>query len=765
MKQVLIITGIFGVLFTLTLFAPAAWAEASLSLRLESTAFELTDGGIEMEGFGLLADPGKPQLPARTHLILLPPGARALGVEVIEAEISPLPGSHRIKATPAILTLAQEPGSPSLMREDRIRWEAARRTAYDSDEAYPAQPVWIVGAGSLRKYSYVALRFAPFAYHPRSGRLVHHRSVGVRIHYRLPAADSEEELHISQLLHERMADTKAARLFENFASMAPYYEPPGDAPGERDEIYDYVIITPASLEISILASGFAEWKTSLGHGVRIVRLSDPEITGQPGADLAARVRSFLREFYGPWGIQYALLVGSHYSVPMRYCFADPTNHQHNPNSPGDYGGSVPTDCYYADLSLSDAESWDLDGDGYLGEYGEDAPDFLAEISVGRIPSDVAGKISYTLEKIVRYEQDTGDWKDGALHGGPILFYENQDGMDVPFREGAVCMDLIETANMDGWTIDHYCEHDGLVPSGYDWPALTQELFTLAWRSGCWGMVNWVSHGSPDIAWRHIWTWDDGDGVFETDGSDGQAWEPFLTDGVELEDDCPSILWAAACSIGWPETNPRGNLGIDLLTRPGFGAAVGVVSATRTAHVPAYWPDNPGGTESMCCEFNRFLIDGPDGPELLGDAHFDSKFYCFVNYGWEHYREYKNQYAFNLYGDPSMTREGMNPTSVDESDPAAEAPGLVLHQNHPNPFNPTTTIRYDLPEMETVRFQVFDLQGRLLRMLVDGVSQSPGSHQVVWDGRDGKGRQVDTGLYFYRLEAGTFEQTERMVLIK
>ena len=757
MKHVLIIVG-------LLLFATTAMADASLSLRLESSTFELTDGGIDMEGFGLLSDPGQPQLPARTQLYLLPPGARVLRVEVIDADAAPLPGRHSIAATAPILSLSGGPGASSTRRETMISWEAARRTAYDSDEAYPAQPVWIVGSGSLRKYAYVALRFAPFAYRARSGRLVHHESVDVRVHYRLPAAGSEDERRVAQLLHERLADTKAARLFENFASMAPLYEPRGDAPDERDEIHDYVIIARASMESAILGSGFVDWKTSLGHAVRIVRLSDPEIAEQPGADLAERIRNFLREYYGPWGIEYALLVGSHYVLPMRYCFGDPTNHQHNPDSPGNYGGSVPTDCYYADLSLSDAESWDLDGDGYLGEYGEDAPDFLAEIAVGRIPSDIPSSVGYTLEKIVRYDQDTGDWKDRALHAGAILFHENQDGMNIPFRDGAVCVDLIETASMTGWLVDHYCEHDGLVPSGYDWPALTLNSFTTSWRNGAWGMVNWAAHGSADGIWRLIWTWDDGDGVFETDGSDGYSWFAFLTDATALEDDHPSMVWSVSCSVGWPETNPNGNLGVDLLTRPAIGAAAGIVSATRTGYVSGYWPDVPGGSESMCCEFNHFLIDGPDGPERVGDAHFDSKFYCFVNYGWQHYKEYKDQYAYNLYGDPGMARKGAVLTSVGEDSPAAAAPGLALLQNQPNPFNPSTEIRFELRGADRVEVAIYACSGRRLATLFDG-ELPPGPHSVTWDGKSDGGDLLPSGVYVCRIAGATGSASKKMTLLK
>jgi len=745
-----------------------AGASDRMTLHLEYGDFELVPclGAlrIEIDGFRSMQDSGKPMLPVRTSLFLLPPGARAVSLSWKNGAERELAETYAIAPSPPLLPLPDSPNSSRLLKESQAEWERARASVYSRDDRYPEQAVWIAGAGSLRKYSYVAVSYAPFRYHPLSGLLVQHEFVEVEIEYRLPVSGSAEEAWLAELMRDRAADAEAARLFENFHELEPLYGAMSEESGDRDESHDYVIITSSGCESVILASDFLDWKASLGYDPRIVQVTDPEIAGQPGIDLAERIRNFLRESLGPWGIRYVLLVGDHPTIPMRYCFPDPTNHQHNPGSPGNPGGSVPTDCYYADLSLSDAESWDLDGDGYHGEYAHDMPDFLADVSVGRIPSSVPSKVTYALDKIVRYEQDTGDWKDRALHGGAILFHENQDGMDIPFRDGAVCLDLIETASMAGWLINHYCEHDGLVPSGYDWPALTQSVFTSAWRWGRWGVVNWAGHGSPDGAWRLIWTWDDGDGIFETDGSDGYSWEAFVADWVELEDDYPSIVWAVSCSVGYPEDNPSGNLGIDLLTRPGFGAAAGIVSATRSASVTAYWPDDPGGTETLCCEFNRFLIDGPEGPEKVGDAHFDSKFYCFVNYGWQSYREYKNQYVFNVFGDPAMSREGVVLTSAEDESTAASAPGLVLLPNQPNPFNPETRIRFRLPLAGVVEVAVYSVGGRRVSTLYKGELDA-GWQDLSWNGCDDSGEALPSGIYLCRVASASGTSTRKMTLLK
>jgi FlgD Ig-like domain len=90
--------------------------------------------------------------------------------------------------------------------------------------------------------------------------------------------------------------------------------------------------------------------------------------------------------------------------------------------------------------------------------------------------------------------------------------------------------------------------------------------------------------------------------------------------------------------------------------------------------------------------------------------------------------------------------------------------ITLEQNVPNPFNPETTIRFSLPAGERVALAVYSTNGALVRTLVDGV-QPAGSHDVTWDGRDASGRPVSSGVYFYRLSAGKFNETRKMVLLK
>jgi len=85
--------------------------------------------------------------------------------------------------------------------------------------------------------------------------------------------------------------------------------------------------------------------------------------------------------------------------------------------------------------------------------------------------------------------------------------------------------------------------------------------------------------------------------------------------------------------------------------------------------------------------------------------------------------------------------------------------------YPNPFNPHTTMAFDLPVEQTVSLRVYDVGGQVINTLLDHETAPAGLNEVVWRGRDESGRTVPAGLYFYRLESGSYSETKRVVLLK
>jgi len=92
------------------------------------------------------------------------------------------------------------------------------------------------------------------------------------------------------------------------------------------------------------------------------------------------------------------------------------------------------------------------------------------------------------------------------------------------------------------------------------------------------------------------------------------------------------------------------------------------------------------------------------------------------------------------------------------------PAVALHPNHPNPFNPSTTLKFSLSRDSQVRLTVHDLMGRAVRTLVDG-DRPAGEHGVLWDGRDDRGEAVGTGVYFVRVETRDGVDSRKIALIK
>ncbi|MBN2010544.1 T9SS type A sorting domain-containing protein [candidate division KSB1 bacterium] len=106
--------------------------------------------------------------------------------------------------------------------------------------------------------------------------------------------------------------------------------------------------------------------------------------------------------------------------------------------------------------------------------------------------------------------------------------------------------------------------------------------------------------------------------------------------------------------------------------------------------------------------------------------------------------------------------GTDPTSIREVNTKPKQ--FVLHQNFPNPFNQNTMIRYQLSVNTNINVSIFNAFEQLVRSFAIG-NQNPGVYSIPWDGYDDAGNLAGSGVYLYRLECGTFFQTEKMLLLK
>ena len=88
----------------------------------------------------------------------------------------------------------------------------------------------------------------------------------------------------------------------------------------------------------------------------------------------------------------------------------------------------------------------------------------------------------------------------------------------------------------------------------------------------------------------------------------------------------------------------------------------------------------------------------------------------------------------------------------------------LIKNYPNPFNPVTTLRYDLPENSHVNITIYDMLGRQVKNLINQ-TQDAGYRSVRWNATDDYGKPVSAGIYLYQIQAAEFVQTKKMMLLK
>jgi hypothetical protein len=159
------------------------------------------------------------------------------------------------------------------------------------------------------------------------------------------------------------------------------------------------------------------------------------------------------------------------------------------------------------------------------------------------------------------------------------------------------------------------------------------------------------------------------------------------------------------------------------------------------------------------EFSVERATAPDGPfiELPSNAmKRDGLSFTFTDSNWQPNVSYWYRVEYQI---------GNKRTVLFETGPiATPALPLTLYQNSPNPFNPSTTIKYYLPEKCRVRLEIYDISGRRIASLVSG-EQEKGRYAAEWNGKDDRGGSVVSGVYFYKLAAGKETISRKMVLIR
>jgi hypothetical protein len=302
---------------------------------------------------------------------------------------------------------------------------------------------------------------------------------------------------------------------------------------------------------------------------------------------------------------------------------------------------------------------------------------------------------------------------GGLHGQVWIRVDRSGG---PTQDNIYIAASVDPSGADPLDVHFTRSEDG----GVTWstPLRVNDDFVLtnAWQ--WFATMGLAPNGRIDMVWNDTRT----SGVHTI----SELWYSYSTDG--------GVTWAPNVQItpswnshvGWPNQNKIGDY-------------YDIVSDDVGAHL-AYSATFNGEQDVYYLRIGDYDCNANDVGDLLDIANGTS-------------------FDQNQDGIPDECQPGA--TGIGDV-PVA---GYELHQNTPNPFNPSTTIRFEVPSgAGYVRLRVFDVSGRLVRTLAAGF-YGQGSQSVDWDGRDTSGAQVSTGVYFYRLDAGAFSQTRKMVFLK
>ena len=472
--------------------------------------------------------------------------------------------------------------------------------------------------------------------------------------------------------------------------------------------FDWVCVTDGALVETL--GPLADHRRAQGLSSLVVDLDQVMLWSPAGNDTIASLHWLAGVAAHQWGARYLLLGGSHALLPAPlFRLAGPPLTYDNP-----------TDAYYRCLG----GDWDANDDGFVAEWGQDAPDPHLDLVVGRLPVDDAAAVANLVAKIIAYEQRPSAFS--------ALFVASHMSIMSPpspcpsgaiytvtrLRDHAVAAEpSLEVASLFEDCVPGDPFHDALNP--------TSLVETLAAEPH--DLVHFQLQG-VDEAWQLA-------GLVTVTGDD---FAPLAGIGHGF----------LASMVSGPVADTRhGGVLASLLGLPG-GGAVGAVAPScmgyifpHTTFAEALW------SRLLAADCQR-LGDAFDGALVVVQPDV-ARSRLFATTYW----------GMCLLGDPAML---LRPTSETAAVPPSGPIGVAHLRVAPNPFNPSATILFEVEapagNRQPARVEIFDLQGRRLATLLDE-SLPPGPREVNWDA------DAVSGVYLVRVTVGSAVATAKLTLLE
>jgi hypothetical protein len=675
---------------------------------------------------------GLPSLPTLRESIVIP-NDRAMGLRVIDAEYVDLTG---IDVEPSKGSLTRNV-DPALVRHSFADF-------YSGDQWYPAELAELDAPYIMRDTRGQVVEVNPFRYNAASSTLRVYTSVTVEITDAGPGTVNVLETSPAKRVveFEKLYDSH----FLNYA-------------GSQGERYNSVPEGGSMLIICYDAfmgamQPFVDWKNQMGTPTEMVGVSTIGATG-------AQLKSHVQNLYDTEGVCYIFLIGDGPQVPYLY------------------NAGAASDPSLALLA---------GGDSY------------PEAFVGRLSATTTTEVTNQITKFIEYERDAqvgADWyKKGTGIGSAEGSGIGDDGEADWLHQNNIRADLL------GFTfneVDQIYDTNGgnasqvssAVNYGRSFMNYTGHGSTTAWSTTGFsnGHVNALVN---DNKLPFIVSVACVNGNFASSFCFAEAWLRASHNG---EPSGAVAMYASTVNQQWATPMCGQDEIVDLLVaeeKRTFGAlcfngscqmmdeyggngytefknwtvfgdpSLRVRTDTPSAMAVSHDNEIMYDDASMTVTAEPGALVGvSDAGSYIGSAVADPSGVAVVTFG----RALPETFVTVTVTNFNRFAYVADVDVLTDLTPVDEAPKVfALGQNHPNPFNPKTTISFSLPATGQVDLVVYSATGQQVRSLADG-SLAAGQHNVVWDGRDDAGVSVGSGIYFYRLQSESLSETKKMLLLK
>jgi hypothetical protein len=775
---------------------------------------------IDLKNGEDIGEIGKPDLPLKLVHLLIPNDSEVESLIIIGKSYKIMDGEYLV--SPA------QPDEKTDGTMGGI-WVPPDLEIYNSDSLYPGKFAEIVESGSLAGNRIVTLALYPLQYRPKSKELFLCTDLDLELKLRnstevsLSSIIKRRSYKASKIyagVLTEMVDNKSD--LSRYSLQSPYYSLP-KAPEGGSEEYPYLIITSSELKSAFLP--LLEWKIKKGIKAEIVSV-DSILSTCTGRDNPEKIRNFLINAYQN-GTIWVLLGGDEDVVPVRYAY--PTNTSSPPpmtdqqicdlyysdvdgqwdkdndgiwGEPGDDSPDIYPDLFVGRVPASDSGeaasfvekllSYEKNpGNGstnYLTSALWMCSDQMRDYSGGVGQHVLASQYvdnSFFQDLSTLIEAPSGAAENPASpDGGNCIQTMNQGWGIITVLAHGTPNCFVAKSNQTNqlpksWVLTSPGENDG---NGH-LPSLANQakygiMYSIACKQSaidvdkhpemgsepCVGELYPLSRNKGGVAFlgNTRWGWV---------GLSYQLLEKFLqylfTDATEHHLGIAEAL--SRCS--YPLYRDL-NYGHNLFGDPEMPFWTRVPHTLTVTHPSKVTPglrtiDISVTSEGMgipeatvCLSLNQRII-------FLGTTNQNGLLSCQVNLDdlgemsvvvtKPNYIPYEGTITISIA------------TDVDDDEKQENIESFDLSQNYPNPFNPSTSIKFKIQNSKFkipthTTLKVYNILGRIVRILLDE-PKTPGNYEVVWDGKDSQGKEVSSGIYFYRLDVENYQKIKKMTLLK